>query len=178
MGEIGVSKSDRYCWARLPGRRWHESLFSPSSDRPKVDADAEIATGVYAAHDKPADVLLWLYVLRLDLGKAKFEKYRHLALAAALVSAKEGMEADIAPREPLELAIGVDPRQPVDTMDPKRELDLNDHIINFLNEHTIEDEIDRELLLRSAATGPPLGGSGIGREGVRGEGGAEERLTF
>jgi len=33
--------------------------------------------------------------------------------------------------------------------------------------HTLGITIDRELLLRPAATGPPLGCSGIGREGVR-----------
>ena len=105
-----------------------------------VDADLEIASGVYAAHPKPEDVLPWLYSLRLDLGESRFEKYRHLALAAALVSAKEGMEPDLKPREPLKLSIPGDPRKPVDTRTPERELDVNDHIINFLNEHTIEDE--------------------------------------
>jgi hypothetical protein len=106
-----------------------------------VEADLDMAAGVYAAHDKPEDVLLWLYSLRLDLGKAKFENYRHLALAAALVSAKEGMVADITPREAFKLVVGADPRKPVDTKDPDRELDVNDHIINFLNEHTLEDKV-------------------------------------
>ncbi len=106
-----------------------------------VDSDPEIAAGVYAAHDKPEDVLLWLYSLRLDLGKKKFEKYRQLALAAALVSAKEGMEADIKPRKPLKLVIPGDPRKPVDTREQGRTLDMNDHIINFLNENTIEEEV-------------------------------------
>ncbi len=106
-----------------------------------VDSDPEIATGVYAAHDKPADVLLWLYSLRLDLGKAKFEKYRQLALAAALVSAKEGMTADIMPREPLQLSIPGDPRELIDTKYAERKLDVNDHIINFLNTNTIEEEL-------------------------------------
>ena len=106
-----------------------------------VDKDPDMAAGVYAAHNKPEDVLLWLHSLRLDLGKAKFEKYRHLALAAALVSTKEGMEADITPRKPLQLVVSRDPRKPVNTKDAKRKLDVNDHIINFLNEHTIEDEV-------------------------------------
>ena len=59
-----------------------------------VDSDMDIATGVYAAHHQPEDVLLWLYSLRLDLGKEKFEKYHQLALATALVCAKEGMVAN------------------------------------------------------------------------------------
>ena len=106
-----------------------------------VDSDPEVAAGVYAAHHQPAEVLLWLYSLRWDLGKARFEKYRQLALAAAIVSVKEGMEADISPRKPLKLVIPGDPRKPVDTKDPDRELDMNDHIVNFLNEHTIEEEV-------------------------------------
>ncbi len=106
-----------------------------------IDSDPAVAAGVYGAHHTPKDVLLWLYSLRLDVGKAKFEKYRQLALAAAIVSAKEGMEADVTPREPMKLVIPGDPRKPVDTKDPDRELDLNDHIINFLNENTIEEEV-------------------------------------
>ena len=106
-----------------------------------VESDPDIATGVYAVHDAPEDVLLWLYSLRLDLGKAKFEQYRQLALAAALVSAKEGLPADISPREPMKLVIPGDPRVLVDTRDPKRQLDVNDHIVNFLNDHVIEEDV-------------------------------------
>jgi len=102
-----------------------------------IDSDPQMEAGVYGVHNQPQHVLLWLYSLRLDLGKAKFEKYRQLALAAAIVSAKERMEADITPREPLKPVIPGDPRKPVDTKDPDRELDVNDHIINFLNEHTL-----------------------------------------
>ena len=106
-----------------------------------VDSDPSLAAGVYAAHGKPEDVLLWLYSLRLDLGKAQFEKYRQLALAAALVSAKEGMVADITSRAPLKLNIPADPRKLIDTKYAERELDVNDHVINFLNENTIEEEL-------------------------------------
>ncbi len=46
----------------------------------------------------------------------------------------------LAPRVPLKLAIGGDPRKPVNTKDPNRTLDRNDHIINFLNENTLEED--------------------------------------
>jgi len=106
-----------------------------------VDADADVEACVYGTHAKPSDVLLHLYSLRLDLGKAKFEKYRQLALAMAVVEAKKEAVANILPRKPVKLVIGGDPRKPVNTNDPGRELDRNDHIINFLNDNTIEEEV-------------------------------------
>ena len=96
---------------------------------------------MYGGHDTPSQVLLHLYSLRLDLGKANFEEYRQLALATAIVSAKRAFAADITPRAPLKLVINGDRRQPVNTREPGRELDKNDHIINFLNENTIEEEV-------------------------------------
>ena len=106
-----------------------------------IDADGEIEASVYGGHDKPADVLLGLYSLRLDLGKERFEKYRQLALAAAIVGAKSACEFDITPRKPLKIVIGGDPRKPVNTKATGRKLDKNDHIINFLNDNTIEEEV-------------------------------------
>ena len=110
-----------------------------------LDADPEMEAGVYGARPNASDVLLMLYSLRLDLGQADFEEYRHLMLASAITHADLAAEADLTPREPLELVIGGDPRQPVDTNDPNRELDMNDHIINFLNSTTIESEHDVDL---------------------------------
>jgi hypothetical protein len=106
-----------------------------------IDSKPEIKAGVYAGHDSPADVLLHLYALSLDLGKSRFEKYPQLALAAAVVGAKQALGADLSPRKPLKIAIPGDPRKPVDTKAKGRKLDRNDHIINFLNEHEIEEEI-------------------------------------
>ena len=106
-----------------------------------VDADPDMEAGVYGVHSKASDVLLHLCSLRLDLGKAKFETYRQLALAMAIVEAKREAEANILPRKPVKLAIGGDPRKLVDTKEPGRTLDLNDHIINFLNDNTIEEEV-------------------------------------
>jgi len=106
-----------------------------------VDSDPEVEAAVYGTRQKASNVLLMLYCLRQDLGKADFEEYRQLAIAAAVVHAKDGPDADIAPREPVQLVIGGDPRKPVDTKEPGRELDMNDHIINFLNDNTLEEEV-------------------------------------
>jgi len=106
-----------------------------------IDANPEMEASVYGARHKASDVLLLLYSLRLDLGKAAFEKYRQLALAAAIVHVKQGLEVDITPRPPLKLVINGDPRKPVDTKEPGRTLDMNDHIINFLNDNTIEEDV-------------------------------------
>ncbi len=106
-----------------------------------VDSDPLVEATVYGAHERPADVLLHLYSLRLDLGKERLEKYRQLALAAAVVFTKRAFKPDITPRPPLRLVIGGDPRKPVNTRDPNRKLDLYDHIINFLNDNTIEEEV-------------------------------------
>jgi hypothetical protein len=106
-----------------------------------VDSDAEIRGGVYGGHDKPADVLIGLYSMSLDLGDAKFKKYRQLALAAAIVGAKDAYEFDITPRKPLKIVIGGDPRKLVNTKAAGRKLDKNDHIINFLNDNTIQEDV-------------------------------------
>ena len=83
-----------------------------------IDANPEIEAGVYVAHDKASDVLLQLYSLRLDLGTARFEKYHELALAAAIVHAKQKADADITQRTPLKLVINGDPRKLVNTKEP------------------------------------------------------------
>ena len=106
-----------------------------------VDADPTVEATVYGMHHKPSEILLALYSLRLDLGRAGFEKYHQLALAAAMVQIEEEREADITPREPTELVIGGDPRIPVDTKEPGRELDQNNHIIN----KTVKDRMFKNV---------------------------------
>ena len=101
-----------------------------------VDRDAVVAATVYGARLAPAKVLLMLYSLELDLGKKVVRgRYTQLALAMAVVHAKEGLQADISPHDPLELTIPTCPLHPVDTKNKRRRLDVNDHIINFLNDH-------------------------------------------
>ena len=101
-----------------------------------VDRDAVVAATVYGARLAPAKVLLMLYSLELDLGKKAVRgRYTQLALATAVVHAKEGLQADISPHDPLELSIPSCPLHPVDTKNKHRRLDVNDHIINFLADH-------------------------------------------
>lgn len=105
-----------------------------------VDSDPAVAATVYGARIAPAQVLCLLRSLELDLGTEAVRKtYTQLALAMAVVHAAQGLQADLAPRAPLKLVIPPCPLQSVNTKDPGRTLDLNDHIINFLNEHFVED---------------------------------------
>ena len=106
-----------------------------------VESDPLVEASVYGVHEDPAAVLRLLYSLQLDLGKEKLRAYRQLALAAAIVGARTGVAADLTPREPLTLQIGGDPRLAIDTKVTDRELDINDHIINFLNENEIEETV-------------------------------------
>jgi hypothetical protein len=107
-----------------------------------VDSDPLVRATVYAARRRPADVLRMLRSLELDLGADVVRRdYTQLALAMAVVHADKAAEADLRDRGPFELVIPGDPRVPVDTKDPGRTLDRDDHIINFLESRTIEEEI-------------------------------------
>ena len=107
-----------------------------------IDADPVLQATVYGARQNAANVLCMLRSLEIDLGKDTVRKdYTQLCLALAVVHAAEGPQADLKPRDSLKLVIPGDPRQPVDTTDPKRKLDRNDHIINFLNSITIEEDV-------------------------------------
>lgn len=107
-----------------------------------IDSDPIVAATVYGERQDPVGILLMLRSLELDLGQDVVrKKYTQLALAAAVVFAKDGDNANLAPRAPLKLAIGGDPRKLIDTKDPNRTLDLNDHIINFLNANTLVEDV-------------------------------------
>lgn len=107
-----------------------------------IEADPVVRDTVFGARQDAANVLLMLRSLELDLGRAAVrEDYTQLALAMSVVHAAKGPLADLSEREPLKLVIPGDPRVPVDTRDPKRKLDRNDHIINFLNSITIEEDV-------------------------------------
>jgi len=102
-----------------------------------IDTDPEMEASVYSARDTPANIIMMLYSLRLDLGKEDFEKYRQLALAHAIVYEQQGSKADLSPRDPMNLVIPESPLKRVNTKDASRQLDRNDHIINFLEDHSL-----------------------------------------
>ena len=116
-----------------------------------VDSDLIARATVYGSRMNAADVLCVLYSLELDLG-APIVRTEHLQLALALsvVHAHQGANLDLSPRRPLQLVISGDPRQRVDTKASDRPLDLNDHIINFLEDHEpVEEDVvigHREVL--------------------------------
>jgi len=114
----------------------------PSEFLAWVDSDPIVRCTVYAARRQPAGVLRMLRSLELDLGVDVVRRdWTQLALAMAVVHADTAAEADLRDRGPLELVIPGDPRVPVDTKDPARPLDRDDHIINFLEARTIEEEV-------------------------------------
>lgn len=108
-----------------------------------IDSAPDLQATVYGARQNASDVLRILRSLELDLGQEVVRRrYTQLALANAVVHAREAASADLSERPPLKLVIAGDPRNPVNTKDPSRPLDLNDHIINFLNDHApIEEEV-------------------------------------
>ena len=134
-----------------------------------IDADPLIAASVYGTRTNPLPVLLGLRSLEIDLGEQTVRRdYPQLALAFAINSSHRGWTStppvqndsrhlhqplvgpDVSPREPLKLTIPGDPRVKLDTKDPKRPLDRNDHIINFLEDHA---EVEAEIVVSEL---PPL----------------------
>lgn len=119
-----------------------------------IDGDPQLSLDLYGTRKKPAETLLWLRSLEIDGGVENVRtKYTQLALALATVATVKGDKADITPRAPLVLKIGGDPRVRVNTKDTTRTLDLNDHIINFLEDHP---PIDGEMVGGLAEALPEL----------------------
>lgn len=104
-----------------------------------LDADSDRVLAVYACKADAAKVLVMLRSLELDLGvdDARSSKFNQLVLATAIACANdaESVGIDFKDRKPKTLVIPADPRVRVNTKDPKRTLDMDDHIINFLEDH-------------------------------------------
>ena len=107
-----------------------------------IDSDPVIQTTVYGARKNAANMLLVLRSLELDLGQGVVRgQYTQFCLAITVVHAAMGPAMDLSPRAPLQIVIPGDPRQPVNTKDPARPLDRDDHIINFLNANSLTEDV-------------------------------------
>jgi len=145
-----------------------QGLSLPADFLAWIDSDATLRASVYGCRKDALPVLLGLRSLEIDLGaQIVRHDYTQLALAFAIQrsymkstkeasgwndGAAEGQTtlADISSRPPLKLVVPGDPRIRVDTKDPKRSLDKDDYIINFLEDHEpIEVEVTTKEL-------PPL----------------------
>ena len=134
-----------------------------------IDGDPIVRASVFGCRKNPLPILLALRSLEIDLGEDIVRRdYTQLALAFAIndsylkrsrasspwndgaAPAAEDALPDITPRPALVLEIPRDPRVLVNTKDATRELDLNDHIINFLEDH---EQIETEIAVQEL---PPL----------------------
>lgn len=126
-----------------------------------IDADPVRRASVYGCRKDALRVLLALRSLEIDLGEELVrDGYPQLALAFAIQGSyglpralasdwndgdghdDPALLPDLTPRARLELVIPGDPRVRVDTKDPARTLDRDDHIVNFLEDHApIEVEV-------------------------------------
>lgn len=119
-----------------------------------VRGDPIVKKSVYGCRANPLPVLLGLRSLEIDLGKDTVRKdYTQLALAFAIQGSYAPLRGaaenwndgdqksaddwlpDVSDRPRLVLEIPGDPRVAVNTKDPARTLDAQDHIINFLEDH-------------------------------------------
>ncbi len=135
-----------------------------------IDSDPLLVRSVYGCRRDPLPVLLALRSLDIELGEEVVRRrYPQLALAFAIQGSyrtptrkaspwNDGDDGgpgarplpDIRPRPRLDLAVPGDPRVVVDTKAKDRELDVDDHVINFLEDHApIEVEVTEKEL-------PPL----------------------
>ncbi len=137
-----------------------------------IDGDPVLRNSVYGCRKDPLPVLLGLRSLEIDLGKDVVRKaYPQFALAIAMQGsyATLGPKAgswndgdasqtpdtlpDTSPRSPLTLTIPSDPRVVIDTNDPARPRDRDDHIINFLEDHA---PLESKHVLTRGLTGADL----------------------
>jgi hypothetical protein len=159
----------RYARAKALADCAARNLQLPQDFLAWVDADPVISASVYGLRADPLPVLLGLRALEIDLGEQTVRRdYTQLALAFAINSSHRGWTStpaiqndsrtlvkpfvwpDVAPRSLLKLAISGDPRVKINTKDPTRTLDRDDHIINFLEDHA---EVEAEIVVSEL---PPL----------------------
>lgn len=110
-----------------------------------VDADPMAASTIYGIrHGSPAQALFVLRSLELDLGADRMWKHKQTVLSAAVhyasgidLAAAESNSFSLKQRGPLTVKIPAVPFTKADTHPKDRPLDMNDHIINFLEEEEV-----------------------------------------
>ncbi|HEX7261450.1 MAG TPA: hypothetical protein VF258_06510, partial [Luteolibacter sp.] len=112
-----------------------------------VDSDPVVAASIYGIAENAVQRLVMLRSLDIDLGDdlvrkrytqlclALVDKYAAVVDPATVSNPDYGIGLHLRPRFTLE--IRREPMQKVDTRDQARTLDINDHIINFLEEHPV-----------------------------------------
>ncbi|MEZ6037727.1 MAG: hypothetical protein R3F29_09625 [Planctomycetota bacterium] len=147
-----------------------QGLALPADFVAWVDQDPLRQRSVYGCRNEPLAVLLGLRSLEIELGEQLVRRdYPELALAFAVQGSyrapskkaggwndgddggpSERPLPDLSPRPAATLVIPGDPRVKVDTKATDRQLDVDDHVINFLEDHApIEVEVTTKEL-------PPL----------------------
>lgn len=125
-----------------------------------VDSDPVVAATVYGIAPDSARRLVFLRSLEIDLGPqdvrekhlqlalALTDKYAHLLDPVTLVNPAIGVS--LRERGRFQLRISGDPRVRVDTHPTERPLDLNDHIINFLEANPVVSEVKTTKVVNGA----------------------------
>lgn len=108
-----------------------------------IDKTPTVKLAVYGTRENVADVIETLWALQLGLGGKRFQQNQQLVLAGALFNSHLKEKANNL-RKMVRLKPSIqllkDPRKPVNTRTRKRKLDMNDHIINFLNSRKIKSD--------------------------------------
>ena len=111
-----------------------------------VDLTPEAASTIYGIrHGTPAQALVLLTSLAWDLGASDLKDFRPLALAVVALYAPDVDLSDpealpyvsLKPRKPVLSTIPETTLAKVDTHPKDRPLDINDHIINFMEEEEV-----------------------------------------
>lgn len=122
-----------------------------------IDSEPMVAGTLYGIAENAAQRLVLLRSLEIDLGPEEVRKH-HLQLALAMTDAyahlvdpltlsNPAQGISLAERSPLKLEIKRHACVRVDTRAKDRPLDINDHIVNFLEDHpvTVEKKVVSEV---------------------------------
>jgi hypothetical protein len=111
-----------------------------------IDSSPVASSTIYGIrHGSPAQALILLRSLEFDLGKEDMRAHLPVVLATVMLHAAEVDPANpealphvsLEPREPMAVKIPESTMDKVNTRPTDRPLDINDHIINFMEEEEV-----------------------------------------